>query len=54
MKQELLYERKNHVIMNLTTEKKEHFDSINLAKKQSAILQRSNGGLGMGSLVVVK
>lgn len=53
MNQELLYTRKGKTIRNLAANTSETFPSKNLAKKASVKLQRANGGLGMGSLVVL-
>lgn len=53
MKQELLYTRKGATIKNLIANTSETFKSKNKAKKESVKLQRSNGGLGCGSLKVL-
>ncbi len=48
------FERNNHTIKNLENGKRKPYDSIALAKKKSFKLQKANGDLGMGSLVIVK
>lgn len=48
------FERKNHVIKNLEENSSQKYDSIALAKKESHKLQIANGGLGIGSLKVIK
>ena len=54
MKQELLFTRKGATIHNIAANTSETFDSKNKAKKESVKLQRANGGLGCGSLIVKK
>lgn len=49
-----LWSRKARTITEVETGKRRLFDSINLAKKESVKLQKSEGGLGMGSMVVAK
>lgn len=53
MKQETLYTRKGKTIRNIAENTSETFPSKNKAKKESVKLQRANGGLGMGSLIVL-
>ena len=49
---ETTHERKGRVITNLVGKSKKTYPSINEAKRESAIIQRSNGGLGAGSVDV--
>lgn len=49
-----IYERNGNTIKTITTGKRKVFASRNKAKRESRKLQLSNGGLGMGSLVVVQ
>lgn len=51
---EAKYERKGKTIKNIETGEVETFSSINKAKRRSRELQLSNGGLGCGSLIVIK
>lgn len=48
MKVKTCYERIGHIIRNLKTKEVEDFPSNNKAKKESAKMQRMNGGLGCG------
>lgn len=50
----VLFERKKNSIKNLETGKVEFFGSVTKSKRESAILQKANGGLGRGSLKVVE
>ena len=54
MKQELLYTRKGKTIHDIAANTSESFASKNKAKQASVKLQRANGGLGCGSLIVLK
>ena len=53
MQQETLYSRKGKTIKDIANNTSKTYPSINLAKKESVILQKSNGGLGAGAVVVV-
>jgi hypothetical protein len=48
-----IFTRKNKTITNLETNDVTTYKSINAAKKESRKLQKSNGGLGKGSLAVL-
>lgn len=54
MKSELLFERNGMNITTLETGNCEHFKTINEAKRKSVLLQESNGGLGCGSMRVIR
>lgn len=47
-----LFKRKGKNITTVATGAVQHFDSNNKAKQASHKLQKANGGLGAGSLVV--
>ena len=45
--------RKNKTITEIETGVSKGYTSVNAAKRASAILQRTNGGLGNGNLAVI-
>lgn len=51
---ELRFERRGRVIHIFEGNKANHYRYINEAKRASRILQYRNGGLGCGSLRVIK
>jgi len=46
--------RKGKQILELDTHKIRDFESISSAKRESAMLQKKEGGLGLGTVKVVK
>lgn len=52
--EQLKYERKNKTLFDLENRESRIFYSINQAKRESRKLQMANGGLGRGSLRVIK
>jgi hypothetical protein len=49
-----LFTRNGKTIKDLTTTQSHAHLSINAAKRMSRVLQHANGGLGCGSMVVLK
>lgn len=49
-----LFERNGKTISDLTTGKATGYKTTNQAKRASAKLQKENGGLGRGALILTK
>jgi hypothetical protein len=54
MTQKTLFTRKGKTITDVTTGKTTGYKYVNEAKRASAQLQKANGGIGRGSLKLIK